>query len=517
MRLFKSTFKNAAGKTVKTAKWYVEFRDQRGQVRRIPAFTSKAASEELGRNLDKLVAYHKGTGGQVDPALSDWLTSLPENIRQLLGDCELRSRGRSASKSKVRSGIGLIEAERAAASKPLSGHLEDFRASLLARGVTARQVELVCGRTKRIIDGCGFTFWSHVTASRVLTFVHGLQADVHDENGKLVKRGISAQTFNFYVAAVKQFCRWAVKDRRIAESQVAHLDGLNVKLDRRHDRRSLTSDELRRLITVAKLGRVRFGMTGVERSLLYRLAAESGLRANELRTLTWDCLRLEGTEPTLLVKAANAKNRREDLLPLKPTTARLLAQWSSSREAVCDGEAVFGMTSGIRFSEVLQEDLKAAGIPFQDAEGRFADFHALRHSFISALTAGGIHPKTAQKLARHSTIALTMDRYTHTIHCAESAALGALPDLDAPTATPARKTGTYDKPIRSADGAERLALCLAQSGQREATSLDCRGREAESAAVSEVPLRAGVSADLAAKTRNGSVRTPGGSLGLQNR
>jgi hypothetical protein len=37
------------------------------------------------------------------------------------------------------------------------------------------------------------------------------------------------------------------------------------------------------------------------------------------------------------------------------------------------------------------------------------DLYALRHTFISNLAAGGVHPKTAQGLARHSTITLTMD------------------------------------------------------------------------------------------------------------
>ena len=51
------------------------------------------------------------------------------------------------------------------------------------------------------------------------------------------KQGISAQTFTFYVKTIKQFCLWMVKDKRATESPVAHLDGLNVQVDRRHDRR----------------------------------------------------------------------------------------------------------------------------------------------------------------------------------------------------------------------------------------------------------------------------------------
>ena len=52
-------------------------------------------------------------------------------------------------------------------------------------------------------------------------------------------------------------------------------------------------------------------------------------------------------------------------------------------------------------------------LTFRDEAGRVFDFHSLRHQYVSNLAAAGIHPKIAQTLARHSTITLTMDRYTH--------------------------------------------------------------------------------------------------------
>jgi site-specific recombinase XerD len=68
-------------------------------------------------------------------------------------------------------------------------------------------------------------------------------------------------------------------------------------------------------------------------------------------------------------------------------------------------------------------------LAYADGASRVADFYALRHSFISALVAGGIHPKTAQRLARRSTIGLTMDRYTHMQSTGLASALDVLPDL----------------------------------------------------------------------------------------
>jgi hypothetical protein len=99
---------------------------------------------------------------------------------------------------------------------------------------------------------------------------------------------------------------------------------------------------------------------------------------------------------------------------------------------------------------------------YRDDAGRVVDFHAFRHTFISNLAAGGVHPKTAQRLARHSTISLTMDRYTHQYGGELSAALSVLPDLT-PAARTIRATGTAD--VRAVDagniqgGAYRGARC----------------------------------------------------------
>ena len=49
----------------------------------------------------------------------------------------------------------------------------------------------------------------------------------------------------------------------------------------------------------------------------------------------------------------------------------------------------------------------------EDREGQQADFHALRHTFLSRLGRSGASATVMQRLARHSTVGLTLDRYTH--------------------------------------------------------------------------------------------------------
>ncbi len=63
----------------------------------------------------------------------------------------------------------------------------------------------------------------------------------------------------------------------------------------------------------------------------------------------------------------------------------------------------------------LAERKRSSFLAYADESGHVIDFHALRHTFITNLARGGVHPKTAQSLARHSTITLTMDRYSHTV------------------------------------------------------------------------------------------------------
>ena len=98
---------------------------------------------------------------------------------------------------------------------------------------------------------------------------------------------------------------------------------------------------------------------------------------------------------------------------------------------------------------MIQKDLRPAGIKYEDDAGRFADFHALRHTFITNLTKGGVSPRVAQSLARHSTITLTMDRYSHVVQSSERAALEVLPDIVNATEIVQIKSGTDNLPIES--------------------------------------------------------------------
>ena len=71
---------------------------------------------------------------------------------------------------------------------------------------------------------------------------------------------------------------------------------------------------------------------------------------------------------------------------------------------------------------------------FVDSQGRYADFHALRKTFITNLSKSGVSPKMAQSLARHSDINLTMNVYTDVVLEDQAVAVELLPQL--PTLVP---------------------------------------------------------------------------------
>jgi len=399
MAVFKRRRKvtRADGKKVvrQSAKWYIKYRDAEGIVQCVPGFNDKEASKQLEAKLMKEAALAKA---------------------------------------------GVVDTYKEQRARPLKEHLEDFHRSLLDKGNTAKQAQQVISRARAVLEGCQFGMWSDIRADRVERCLADLR------NGG---KGLSVQTSNFYLQAAQGFCRWMVQNRRAGESPLAHLKRMNVKVDRRHDRTAFEVDELRRLLAAAQAGPERFGMTGQERALLYRLTVESGLRANELRTLRVSCFDFDACRVT--VQAAYSKHREEDILPLRPETAAELRAFFVSRmpTAKAFGGRYKQLTD--RTSEMIQADLEDAGIPYVDDAGRFRDFHALRHTTGSWLAANGVHPKVAQAIMRHSDINLTMSRYTHTLKGQEAQAIRSLPDLSAATDEQQRATGT-DGQIVDADG-----------------------------------------------------------------
>ncbi|MFM8250608.1 MAG: tyrosine-type recombinase/integrase [Planctomycetota bacterium] len=174
--------------------------------------------------------------------------------------------------------------------------------------------------------------------------------------------------------------------------------------------------------------------------MLYVLAAWTGLRRNELGSLTPRSLALDGSPPTVTVAAAYSKRKRQDVQVLHGDVVSRLRAWLKTKRWLTPDDLLFPVAKNgkggadRKTSKMMRVDLAAARtawldeapndverarreatdfLLYVDACGRYADFHATRHTFITNLEKAGVSPRLAQTLARHSDIRLTMSVYTH--------------------------------------------------------------------------------------------------------
>ena len=440
MRVFKSSYKDrTTGKSRQTARWYVELRDHRNIIRRLPAFTDKNQSLALGRTVLKLVE-NRQSGEPLTVELSRWLETVSDATKATLARW------------------GLIDQSRLTGSKPLTGHISDWKADMLAQGNTAKHANLSASRVERLTADCGFNFYSDISAAKIQQKLADYRKNTLDARGH-AETGIGLKTTNYYLRDLKSFCRWMMHERRVNANPVEYLDALNAKVDVRRQRRTLSEVDMRKLLTATRNGPERRGMSGQERALVYELSATTGLRVSELASLTVASFTLDES-PSVTIDAAYAKNRRRDTLPLRADMAEHLRNFLATK---LPGTKVFPKLSNHNSAQMIKADLEAAGLPFE-LDGKYFDFHSLRHQFISGLAAVGIHPKTAQQLARHSTITLTMDNYTHVFRGELDKAVNALPDWHTPTPELARATGTVNQ--SAAVGLRPLAPVVAKASSR---------------------------------------------------
>ena len=457
MKVYKHVYKDKkTGKKKKCKRFLVDFFDNNHHRRKLLAFSNNQQSNRVAEKIELLLACR---GRILDPDLSKWLTQIPQKMYKQLVDWD------------------MLDARQVAAGKPLAEHIEDFKSSLSAKGNTEKHVHIITSRVNRVIKKCKFTIWDDISASRVQQKISSLRnyvevVEMKEVDGKKVKTKkkkdldeISAQTYNHYLQAIKQFCKWMVQDRRAIESPLEHLQGINVKADLRHDRRSLEPDEIRLLLETTRYQPKRFGMTGYERALLYRLTVETGLRRDELDSLKKSSFNFDTC--TVTVEPGYTKNKKIAILPLRKDTATELQVFLSSKMPTTKAFKV-----PVKTADMIKEDLTAAGIPYVDDAGRFADFHSLRHSTGSLLAAAGVHPKVIQTIMRHSDINLTMSRYTHIFQGQETEAVAKIPDLSLPSKKKQMAVATGTDNARPSDSTYTRQTCVqkrlpANSGEQE--------------------------------------------------
>ncbi len=316
------------------------------------------------------------------------------------------ARDKESEAARIRSGLDPKElGYRSYAALPLSGHFAAWVESLKDKGATPKHVELFTRRARRVVALIKGAKLAEIEPAKnakreaikkadanLKTWVESARlADLTEERvqkalATLKTEGRSHQTCNHHRAAARAFARWCKETHRTREHSLLGVKGFNIKEDRRHDRRTISLDELHKLIRAANAGPKVLGVPGPVRALCYRLAVATGLRYSEIASVEPGSFDWEA--PSVTVAACYTKNGDPATLPLSTDLADDLAVFVAQIPA---GSTVFHLPDE-KGAEMLRVDLDAAGIEYQDASGLFFDFHALRCQTATLADAAGCHP-----------------------------------------------------------------------------------------------------------------------------
>ncbi len=216
--------------------------------------------------------------------------------------------------------------------------------------------------------------------------------------------------------------RFAERWGDVARNVVALVDAPKVIRSEMH---CLTAEEARTLLATVQGDRL---------EALLVLALSTGMRSGELLGLTWRAVDLDrgsisvvaSLQPTpgglALMEVKTRRSRR--VIDVEPRVAASLRRHRAAQEMErrVAGDAweshvpdlVFATFQGrpLDGRELIRKWfrplLKRAGLPA-------IRIHDLRHSYASIALARGVHPKVVQEALGHSTIAVTLDLYSHVV------------------------------------------------------------------------------------------------------
>jgi integrase len=363
--------------------------------------------------------------------------------------------------------------------RSIESHLADYEAMLKASNSDGKHVYSTLKYIRDICKAAHFETAGSLTADGVNHYATGLK-----------KNGKSTRTVQAYLTAIKSFSRWLARNAKLPRDPLASVRKPSPQSDRRYERRMLLQTEWQWLRAAVKEDRLK--MPATERVLLYATAIQTGLRSNELRSLTAGKCFLTGDKPYVVCKASSTKNAKE---ARQYVQRELAAELAAHVAKLPPKRSVFKMPDASDVSAMFKADLAAARTAWLDDakddpaehakrvasdflaetnhEGEVIDFHSLRHTCGAWLAMSGVHPKVVQTIMRHSQITLTMDTYGHLFPGDEAAAVDKLGLL----------MGCVSKAVAETEGSatgsaqgdklgemERHSETLCETGQKDTAS-----------------------------------------------
>jgi integrase len=298
---------------------------------------------------------------------------------------EKRAKDLIEDKELELAGLPRPKRHRELADTPLLSLLDEWLQNGLRPGVKPKHRAYSRNRPTRVFEQCGWRYLRDVSAE-------GFEA----WRNRKAEEGMKSKTLNAYLSHMRKFFEWLETHGKISVDPLERVTSLPVP--KSDSPRAFTPEELESLLACVL----------PYREYLYTIAAYTVLRRNELKTLEWNRLREDGEITWLELNPENTKNGQGGLLPLHPEA---VAAFAGLRE-LCDSDSRLVFYKGITQMRRFRKDLAEAEIVPLDERGRGLEFHSLRRTWATLLSASGVSPQVAQQLMRHSDFRLTLKSYT---------------------------------------------------------------------------------------------------------
>lgn len=258
--------------------------------------------------------------------------------------------------------------------------------------------------------------------------------------------GLSARSVRYVHVLLKKAYADAIRLGYADRNPVELADPPSLKAARARVRAPWSSEELAEFLAAAREDPF---------YPAYHLAASTGMRRGEVLGLRWSDLDLQGRELHVIQTIVEAGHTPTVGVPKSERSRRLIALDSRTVEVLRDhhevelrrrhdhlasvGALVFAQVDGSAihpacFSYAFAHRVRVVGV-------RRVRFHDLRHGHATMALRAGIHPKVVSERLGHSSIATTLDIYSHAIPSMQREAADAVAALYEPRITP----GTWER------------------------------------------------------------------------
>ncbi len=244
--------------------------------------------------------------------------------------------------------------------------------------------------------------------------------DLRDLYARKLAAGLSRTSVHHIHAVLHRALAIAEREGVVPRSVAALVDGPGAG---KPELTVLTGDQPERFIAALR---------GEPLEALFVLAVTSGLRQGELLALHWANVDLDCGELEVVGSLSGLRRAERQIVTPKTGRGRRVSLAAPAVAALREHRA-----RQAELRELIGPECLDRGLVFPDQISRFGDFmpstllnrsldrilsraglprirfHDLRHTAATRMLSRGVHPKIASEMLGHSSIQVTLDRYSH--------------------------------------------------------------------------------------------------------